>query len=100
MDILEKFVKTSLCFSPNYDGNKVKVSVGKWLPNTNTYYVLIIGRDDSSLQTEELTYEQAIMLYDSIKFVDSETTLKFKNSKNNNGFTYSLYSDRPLRDLE
>jgi hypothetical protein len=86
----EKLVKTSLDFHPNLPDNTVEVSLGAWCDVG--YYVSIWGGDDTSLQTEVLTYPEALELYNSIEKVGIYETSKFAGSSNNNGFP-SIKSD-------
>lgn len=50
------------------------------------YYVCVKGLDDTMLQTENLTYEKAETLYNSINEIGDKEVELFKESKNNNGW--------------
>lgn len=80
-----KIVKTDLDFHPNLEGDHVCVNLGQWT-NSNEFYVSIWGGDDTSLQTDSLTFEQADELFKSIQKVTIKEANLFKGSINNNGF--------------
>lgn len=91
---IEKHVETSLNFHPNCPNNTVRVKLGYWgksLNNVDEYYVLVSGNDDTMLQTEELSFEDALKIYDSIEEMGSKECKYFVGSSNNNGFPSILH---------
>jgi len=93
-----KLVPTTLDFCPNFKDNKVNVILDycrQVLDNgrfgiTKHWYVSINGQDDVFLQTEDLSFDAALYLFDSIDKVTEIELHSFKNSINNNGWPRKL----------
>ena len=85
--IKSKLVPSIYNFYPNYANNMVEVILGNWIfDKYTTYYICIRGLDDIAVISEDLSYEEAENLFNSMNKIGDKEIELFRGSEDNNGW--------------